>query len=798
MHLHNIWANFFLFFFLEKKKTKSLWDKLSMLIAGIENPEQQLELLERFFCASFTSCHRSIVNSSVTLWNKLFEKVEHLDYPEGLKTALIQLQLHADIVVPGLESASSEFAGRQPIFIESFDDFNLSKISTRSSSRRSTPRPSSSHSKSPAALNLTVTANPRLKSSPIRKAAAPNRRKPAPRLRHDDSQVQFAAVDISPTHAEDLEPQVLTERQKEVRERQRENAALFPEIRSSPGKPKESTRQVDSPQVSLPENPTARHAVTPEPDGTFDDYVSSTPTPRRGQPVFIPEHDMTDPPSSPPEPRRNPLAAEIRSRSASHSLLEEWQFSSSPVSGSPHLSPTRHHVVPDPSGRNGYISVVSLPEVDVPSSPEKADADEESDEPQLPGEEVIEDSVVMDTLAKAMELAAPSTPPQPSKSRETPTPDEGAEVFVDAPTSPLAASPSRARNPAGATDGPLLRASQAKVAGAESFSLDEDDERSLLRLVIELDGRKVDPQEYHHSSASPEIKGTQPPQECTVIGNTPKKLGKSIPVLAPVPMRVTRSASRITAPDAAEVVIPSSQPTRPRGRPKRKRALTKEQDPNKRTRHESVEGSQGSQEPEEAPGGEAVPDPQAENASAGVQTAPHAVEQIKSEEVNELSMAQLPSSEEFSSPAPSSPEQVAGSQDSPARPENVDTMAIEVEQDDDDDDIEVQSQIALESFSASQRQSEEEDDEEEEEELDKDDSMHVDDDAALSTKENTPVVDAATEGRPAVQQIVSMLRDGLDRLRTARLSRQEVYRIEDMFMDMRRELYEAERRGRGT
>lgn len=47
-----------------------------------------------------------------------------------------------------------------------------------------------------------------------------------------------------------------------------------------------------------------------------------------------------------------------------------------------------------------------------------------------------------------------------------------------------------------------------------------------------------------------------------------------------------------------------------------------------------------------------------------------------------------------------------------------------------------------------------------------------------------------------VQKIMGILRNGLDMLRSARLSRQEVYQIEDMFMDMKKELYMAESRGR--
>ncbi|KAK4158800.1 putative telomere length regulator protein rif1 [Cladorrhinum sp. PSN259] len=790
--------------------TKSLWDKLSTLIAGIEHPEQQLDALERFLCASFTSCHRSIVNSSVTLWNRLFEKTEQLDYPDDLKATLVQLQLHADIVLPGLESGSSEFVARQRTFIDSFDDFDLPRVhSTRSSSRRTTPRPASSNSKSPVAFKLAAPGNQRLGSSPVRKAATSNRRKSPPRLRHDDSQILFASIDTSPAQVDALESQVLTERQKEVRERQRENAALFPEIRSSPGKSKDSAGHADHPQISLPENTSVRHAATPEPDGTFDDYVSSTPTPRRGQPMLIPEHDMTDPPSSPPEPRRNPLAAEIRSRSVSHALLEEWEFSSSPVSGSPHLSPTRQRVIPDPSGGNGYISVVSMPEVDVPSSPEKANASEEPEEPQLPGEEVIEDSMVFDEVtAPSRESRRPSTPPRPAQTRDTPTPNSDGEHDVDAPTSPISAS-RRVASFTELPERPLSQPLRPIPTGTESFEFSDDDERSLLRLVVELDGGKVDPQQYHHSSVSPEAKAAkESAKECIVVGDTPKKLSKSIPVLTPVPARVTRSASRIATPNPEAIVpdLPSSQPTRPRGRPKRKRTLTQDQDPVKRTRHDSVgEASSqfsqgGSQDPQEVPDSQPAEIPAFEEQVSEMSGATD----VKPEQVDEpSSMDQLPRSplDGLSSSPPDSPTE------EDAHPVH-DAMDLE---EDIDDDIEVQSQIALESFSASQRQEEEEEEEGEEEEQEEEklapaeriieEAMQLEDEqhAAASNKADSEEVgEEAQQEVPAVEQIIKMFRGGLDGLRSAKLSRHEVYQIEDMFMDIKRELYEAERRGRGT
>lgn len=55
------------------------------------------------------------------------------------------------------------------------------------------------------------------------------------RLRHEDSQIQFAAIESSPLNPQALNSQTLTDHQKEVRTRQyAEGCALFPDIFSSP------------------------------------------------------------------------------------------------------------------------------------------------------------------------------------------------------------------------------------------------------------------------------------------------------------------------------------------------------------------------------------------------------------------------------------------------------------------------------------------------------------------------------------------------------------------------------------
>ncbi len=710
----------------------------------------------------------------------------------------MQLQLHADIVLPGLETSSSEYAGQQTSFMDSFEDISLPRLpSTRSSSRRGTPRPTSARSKSPDSLQL---ARRHLARAPQRTPAATNRRNPTPRLRHDDSQVQFAAIEPSSALGSPMESQVLTERQKEVRDRQRENAGLFSEIQSSP-----RMGSKEPGQQTLPVDPRTRQATTPEPDRAFDDYVSSTPTPRRGQPMLMPEHDMADPPSSPPELRGNPLADEIRSRSASHSLLEEWQFSSSPVSGSP--NPNRHGVIPDPSSQRGYISVVSLPEVEdeIPSSPIKG---EDTTELSLAADEMIEDSMVFEAreVASAAELVvekpvekAPCTPrrsvrlSQPQAHETPPSKSEG-EEFVDAPTSPLLSSPGQEEGVAKAIEVPDAGQTHALPTETTSFDMSDVDETSLLRLVVELDSGKANRSEYHRSSPpiSPIGKAQgSPAADCIVVGESPKK------TKLPAPHRVTRASSAASAMSTTPEPqnIPSSQPTARAARPKRKRGSSQVQEASpKRLRHDSVEGSQQ------------VPDSQTAPAQ-GADVEIHASEEMAAVLPEDGNTADV-----YEERIPSSSAEPSGSE-SPSQ-ENIshdlvaseagDVMDVEA------DDQDVQSQIALE-FSHSQRQEDDLSPISSEASLNLvslEEQMLVDiqlpithakeEDEPIGTAESVTKVeeDEAAPELNHMQKIMDLFRGGLAELRSARLSREEFYQIEDMFMDMKRELCEAERRGR--
>lgn len=768
--------------------TKSLWDKICSIIAEIEHPEQQLEPLERVFCASFQSSHLYFVNSGVSLWNKLFQNVEHLEYPEHLKTALGQIQSHTGIVLPGLEMSSAEHVGQQPLFIDSLDDFSLPEMPSTRSSQKGTPRPASG-TKTPDSGKQKKPVQRQLAFSPKPKAKGGNRANVTPRLRHDNSQIQFAPIGPSSPDKENLESQVLTDRQKEVRDRQKENAALFPEIRSSPGvKSKESGCIIPAKLPSPQDNSRLRQAATPEPENPFNGFVTSTPTPRRGQPVLIPDHDLNDPPSSPPEPRRNPLAAEIRSRSASHSLLEEWQFSSSPISGSP--NPSRQMNAPEVLDRDDVNDEAMSFEADedLPAPNEAAVTGVETSEPEVAEpevtkpeieelemgdpetaradanleSEVIEDSVI--SMPEDNPVPAPNsqdiltagTPTTPRKyyrllqPQITPRSDD--EVFMDAPSSPLPPTPKRSERLRVAATG------ESKTATPrQSSQVSDVDEKSFLRLVVELDARRPDRSGYRRPSVSLQKTHNPPDADCIVVGDGPKKRpgsrGSS---------RSTRASSaESTTPSTAEIQVPSSQPQKRDKRQKRKRASSKTHKTSNKKRKQGNDADEAD-EADEVPDSQPVP---VEDARKMYQTLAEQTARASSEDCFSTML-----SEDFSP-------------DEPMRSDKAVCMQTDGLG---SDDREVQSQIALESRSRSEL---------EETKAAGPESMDVD---MLGRESEGPGDAEATNAPKAdrVQNIMSLLRGGLDELRTAALSRQEVYQIEDLFMDMKRELYEAEKRGR--
>jgi hypothetical protein len=59
--------------------------------------------LESLITAGFVSRRRSIVNISITTWNKTFGQEESLQYPSGLEHALRRLRTTVELSLPSLD-----------------------------------------------------------------------------------------------------------------------------------------------------------------------------------------------------------------------------------------------------------------------------------------------------------------------------------------------------------------------------------------------------------------------------------------------------------------------------------------------------------------------------------------------------------------------------------------------------------------------------------------------------------------------------------------------------------------------
>lgn len=127
------------------------------------------------------------------------------------------------------------------------------------------------------------------------------------RLRHDNSQIQFAVIDSSPLALKDTGSPFLTDHQKEIRERQHHDAAMFPKLGSSPPSGVRET-EPELPRLVLNAS-SQRHGeaehddqsspVLPVLDENLEVFLGSSPTPRSSSKSSSCPPSDAGPPSSP-------------------------------------------------------------------------------------------------------------------------------------------------------------------------------------------------------------------------------------------------------------------------------------------------------------------------------------------------------------------------------------------------------------------------------------------------------------------------------------------------------------------
>ncbi|PGH28027.1 hypothetical protein AJ80_00282 [Polytolypa hystricis UAMH7299] len=284
----------------------------------VDGDRSLLHKLAPLIAAGLESSHRTTVNEFIRMWNKSFGTQESVDYPDAVINALARLRPLVDLQLPTFPSrASSEVDLSGPEFVSSQEDMAAfaSPAPPKHPSRRRDRILSSPPSRASTPISSKYDRRQR-KTTPLRKSVTT----PKARLRHDDSQIQFVPVDdSSPVSNNDPETQVLTENQREVRDRQRTEAAhIFPTIRSA-GSRRSRHSDAQSPLIENADDVFNHAPLTPRMlptlDVNEDAFPGSSPTPGSKDqaaqlgiaPSSLPSaFDMTlltddDPPSSPPQ-----------------------------------------------------------------------------------------------------------------------------------------------------------------------------------------------------------------------------------------------------------------------------------------------------------------------------------------------------------------------------------------------------------------------------------------------------------------------------------------------------------------
>ena len=275
------------------------------------------------------SRHKSIVNDSISMWNCTFGCADTLEYPKDLHLTLSKLKRVAELNLPDFPEIEGDEVREKPQSFRNISMTNEFKVmsspirfveSEGHEEDQQQPLPTAlqkpTSTKVPTIIGnqpikgLALSPSPNLSNA--RESSQSARRSvrttPKARLRHDDSQIQFAAVESSPLLPEAIESQFLTDRQKEVKERQgREAAAMFPEIRLSP---RSASRPAEYSLPKLVLKSTQDQALTRSmndesspifpPDVLMNEFLGSSPTPSSSKKGSNGQRSDDEPPSSPP------------------------------------------------------------------------------------------------------------------------------------------------------------------------------------------------------------------------------------------------------------------------------------------------------------------------------------------------------------------------------------------------------------------------------------------------------------------------------------------------------------------
>ncbi|KAM3516136.1 hypothetical protein MY11210_000158 [Beauveria gryllotalpidicola] len=690
---------------------RNLWDQACAIITGNGSlSKAQFDDAETLLKTAFMSKQTYIVQKAADAWNTLVKDEESVNCSDSLKSVVSSLRLKLDIALPG-----SEAGGFGAQFGRGRDDISFVALSSMSSHQDGQQGPDSTAGSSTPSLRRTSSRKRRsevvsesTRSKRSRLSATPKR------LRHDNSQITFAPIVSSSPVVE--ESQHLTERQKEVRERQREENNLYPELQNPSASASGDEKETGTPQAGT--NP--KQKGTPQREEKYGKHITSTPTPRRGQVIQL--DDFNDPPSSPPLPRPCPLLSELKSRSRADKSMETWEFSSPP--GSPAVNETGSAVAEQPY--TNALSELQQPAVGMVTRSRRR------------GSLVQDEPIKVIPSSIDMEDKDEDAKREPRDHRKVRSRKEKSRSSVSAPAHQLATeiSPEKPKS---------------KRAQQEAEPIEE--------------------------LASGEATGVSKPSR------TRKSLrGKAAATESSRDMTL-EIATPSSAPEDLRIVIPSSPvvPSTPTDQAENDPTSESKKRKRKRSKISNAGGTPKKRQPEPEP----ESDPEAVVQDSNMPAAEDELEESQSlpelkqtEEKGSASKDNRKRAKQQHGPAEISPLKRRTRSRSRARNKR-NSSVPEPPKEGVDTDEEIMSQLVTEATAATASQ------------LKTEDAEILDAPSEAPEATNKPVLKQITGSC-----IMNTLRKGLAQLRTTTLSRDEVNKMEEMILDIKRETYEAEYRGR--
>ncbi|KAF1911420.1 Rap1-interacting factor 1 N terminal-domain-containing protein [Ampelomyces quisqualis] len=255
-----------------------LWTEVTNAIERLPRKDVQILLhLEPLITAGFVSRRQSIVNASIATWNKTFGLEGSLRYPPRLEGALRRLRPIVELTLPSWDMRYED-AADEASFYES--DASADEIRPGFKSPRVVKESPFNITKS---TRRSLSRSPAVPTSAGRRSSA--RQTPKVRLRHDNSQIQFEPIVSSPSNPFNQESQVLTERQKEMLERQHLSSGLFANMGAPSPQPAAATSPTEfhSDALMADDLPMTASRITPRKAladmGPMDAFLGSSPTP---------------------------------------------------------------------------------------------------------------------------------------------------------------------------------------------------------------------------------------------------------------------------------------------------------------------------------------------------------------------------------------------------------------------------------------------------------------------------------------------------------------------------------------